>query len=112
MLGVVALSQIKQTYQQGRGLAIAGIAVGSAVVALLVVAMIAYSQRRITSPMIGALILRYPVGGRNGSDWRCMPAARPFAAITRAILRLASSSISSPSITAPRAPPAAEVCHS
>lgn len=34
ILGIVALSQIKQTGQQGRGLAIAGIAVGGAFVAL------------------------------------------------------------------------------
>ncbi len=40
---------------------------------------------------------------------RAMPAARPLAETTRAILRLASSIISSPSITAPRAPPAADV---
>ena len=40
---------------------------------------------------------------------RVMPAARPLPATTRAILRLASSIISSPSITAPRAPPASEV---
>src|SRR4051794_8037301 len=37
------------------------------------------------------------------------PAARPFAATTSAILREASSIISSPSITAPRWPPAADV---
>lgn len=34
ILGVVALNQIKQTGQQGRGLAIAGIAVGASVIAL------------------------------------------------------------------------------
>ena len=40
---------------------------------------------------------------------RCMPAARPLPEITRAILRDASSIISSPSMTAPRAPPCSEV---
>lgn len=40
---------------------------------------------------------------------RFIPAARPFSAMTTAIFALASSIISSPSITAPRAPPAAEV---
>ena len=38
-----------------------------------------------------------------------MPAARPLAAITRAILREASSIISSPSMADPLAPPASEV---
>nr|WP_274521138.1 DUF4190 domain-containing protein [Rhodococcus sp. 311R] len=45
ILGIVALNQIKQTGQQGRGLAIAGIAVGAAFLAIfaviLVVALIA-----------------------------------------------------------------------
>src|SRR5215467_6791561 len=40
------------------------------------------------------------VGGVN-DDVRVIPAARPFPAITNAILRDASSIISSPSITAP-----------
>ena len=40
---------------------------------------------------------------------RAMAAARPLPAITSAILRDASSIISEPSITAPRAPPAADV---
>src|SRR5690606_41061998 len=43
---------------------------------------------------------------------RVMPAARPLLAITSAILREASSIISSPSIAAPRLPPSAEVYHS
>jgi hypothetical protein len=38
-----------------------------------------------------------------------MPAARPLAEITSAILREASSIISSPSMTAPLAPPFSEV---
>ena len=37
VLGAVALSQIKRTNQQGRGLAIAGIAVGSVTTAVLLV---------------------------------------------------------------------------
>jgi hypothetical protein len=41
VLGVVALSQIKRTNQQGRGLAIAGIAVGATAVVLLVIFVIA-----------------------------------------------------------------------
>ncbi|ORV99069.1 DUF4190 domain-containing protein [Mycobacterium kyorinense] len=40
VLGVVALNQIKHTHQQGRGLAIADIAVGAATFALLVMAII------------------------------------------------------------------------
>ena len=39
VLGIVALNQIKQTNQEGRGMAIAGIAVGAA--ALVVLAVIA-----------------------------------------------------------------------
>jgi hypothetical protein len=42
VLGVVALSQIKRTNQQGRGLAIAGIAVGATAAVLLVIFMIAF----------------------------------------------------------------------
>ncbi|MBV8292703.1 MAG: DUF4190 domain-containing protein, partial [Mycobacterium sp.] len=41
VLGVVALSQIKRTNQQGRGLAIAGIAVGATAAVLLVMIVIA-----------------------------------------------------------------------
>jgi Domain of unknown function (DUF4190) len=37
VLGAVALSQIKRTHQQGRGLAIAGIAVGASAAVLLVI---------------------------------------------------------------------------
>src|ERR1022692_1914683 len=49
--------------------------------------------------------------GCGGSNFvvRCMPAARPLPAITRAILREASSIISSPSMADPLAPPASEV---
>ena len=48
-------------------------------------------------------------GGVN-DDERDIPAARPLPAITSAILRLASSIISSPSIAEPRFPPAGLVC--
>jgi hypothetical protein len=52
-----------------------------------------------------------PCGGSN-AEVRRMPAARPLPAITRAILRDASSIISSPSMAAPFAPPASEVYQS
>ena len=52
VLSIVALNQIKQTYQQGRGLAIAGIAVGSAVVTLALVGMVVFTAA-LHSPMIG-----------------------------------------------------------
>lgn len=41
VLGIVALNQIKRTNQQGRGLAIAGIAVGATAAVLLVIFMVA-----------------------------------------------------------------------
>src|SRR6185312_5643198 len=47
-------------------------------------------------------------GGSN-FEVRRIPAARPLAAMTRAILREASSIISSPSMAEPLAPPASEV---
>src|ERR1700730_10367645 len=51
-----------------------------------------------------------PAGcGGSNLEVRCMPAARPLAATTRAILREASSIISSPSMADPLAPPASEV---
>ena len=40
ILGIVALNQIKQTGQQGRGLAIAGIAVGAAFLAIFAVILV------------------------------------------------------------------------
>ncbi len=43
---------------------------------------------------------------------RCIPPARPLPAMTSAILRLASSIISSPIMAAPRLPPASDVYHS
>ena len=42
VLGVVALNQIKQTGQDGRGLALAGIIVGAAVIALAVIGIVLY----------------------------------------------------------------------
>lgn len=58
------------------------------------------------APGVGGLT--QPSGGVQTS-WRSMPAARPLAEITSAILREASSIISSPSMTAPLAPPCSEV---
>ena len=55
--------------------------------------------------------LRYSLGGAHLSV-RCIPAARPLAEITSAILRDASSIISSPIIADPFFPPASEVNHS
>ena len=42
VLGIVALSQIKRTQQQGRGLAIAGISVGGGAIALTVIALVVF----------------------------------------------------------------------
>ena len=60
----------------------------------------------------GLLALHAPLSGGVKDDVRAIPAARPLPAMTSAILREASSIISSPSIAAPLAPPAAEVYHS
>ena len=84
--------------------------VGSVTATLLLLIMIAVPAA--LQPHASGADRRHPVGGTNRRTSRSIPAARPFAAITSAILRLASSSISSPSIAAPRAPPAADVCHS
>lgn len=43
VLGIVALNQIKQTGQEGRGLAIGGISVGGAVLAIALIVMVAAS---------------------------------------------------------------------
>lgn len=51
VLGAVALNQIKRTGQQGRGLAIAGIAVGATAAALLVIFVIAF-MAAFTSPSL------------------------------------------------------------
>ena len=42
VLGVIALNQLKQTGQDGRGLALAGIIVGAAVIALAVIGIVLY----------------------------------------------------------------------
>jgi hypothetical protein len=42
VLGVVALNQIKQTGQQGRGLALAGIIVGTVLVVLTIIVIVVY----------------------------------------------------------------------
>jgi hypothetical protein len=49
-MGGVALSQIKRTNQPGRGMAIAGIAIGSATVALIVLAGILFAAAMFRSP--------------------------------------------------------------
>lgn len=51
VLGGIALSQIKQTGQQGRGMAIAGIAIGGATTALIVVGMMIFAAAMFHSPM-------------------------------------------------------------
>jgi hypothetical protein len=51
VLGGIALNQIKQRGQQGRGLAIAGIAIGSATAALLVLLMVVVAAAAFHSPM-------------------------------------------------------------
>jgi Na+/H+-dicarboxylate symporter len=51
VLGAVALNQIKRTGQQGRGLAIAGIAIGTTAAALLVIFVIAF-MAAFTSPSL------------------------------------------------------------
>ncbi len=60
----------------------------------------------------GASELHRQASGGWKEAVRRMPAARPLPATTSAILRLASSIISSPSIAEPFVPPASEVCHS
>jgi hypothetical protein len=52
VLGAVALNQIKRTHQQGRGLAIAGIAVGSVTAALLLLIMIGLTTWAVHSPTV------------------------------------------------------------
>ena len=55
MLGGIALNQINQRGQQGRGLAIAGIAIGSVTSALLVLVISIVAAAAFHSPMfIGA----------------------------------------------------------
>ncbi|MDT5230687.1 MAG: hypothetical protein QOI39_1187 [Mycobacterium sp.] len=51
VLGGIALNQIKQRGQQGRGLAIAGIAIGSGTAALLVLVLVIVAAAAFHSPM-------------------------------------------------------------
>lgn len=51
VMGGIALSQIKRSGQQGRGMAIAGIAIGSATTALIVLGMIIFAAAMFHSPM-------------------------------------------------------------
>jgi len=53
VMGGIALNQIKQSGQQGRGLAIAGIAIGAATAVLLMLAMIVVIAAALHSPMFG-----------------------------------------------------------
>jgi hypothetical protein len=52
VLGIVALNQIKRTHQQGRGLAIAGIAVGATALVLLALVVITFLASRFNSPFL------------------------------------------------------------
>jgi hypothetical protein len=53
VMGGIALNQIKQRGQQGRGLAIAGIAIGAGTAALLVLVMVIVAAAAFHSPMFG-----------------------------------------------------------
>ena len=66
---------------------------------------------RVRRPVPSCRVSGQLSGGSN-FDVRSMPAARPFAEMTSAILRDASSIISSPSIAEPFLPPASDVDHS
>ncbi|OBK35930.1 hypothetical protein A5658_07105 [Mycobacterium sp. 1245111.1] len=55
VLGGIALGQIKQRGQQGRGMAIAGIAIGSATAALLVLFMVVAAAAAFHAPMFGVV---------------------------------------------------------
>jgi Domain of unknown function (DUF4190) len=55
VMGGIALSQIKQRGQQGRGLAIAGIAIGAGTAALLVLVMVVVAAAAFHSPMFGVV---------------------------------------------------------
>jgi uncharacterized membrane protein len=50
VLGVVGLNQIKQTHQQGRGLAIAGIVIGGVALVLLALVAIAVMASMVNPP--------------------------------------------------------------
>jgi hypothetical protein len=53
VMGAIALNQIKQRGQQGRGLAIAGIAIGAGTAALLVLVMVIVAAAAFHPPMFG-----------------------------------------------------------
>jgi hypothetical protein len=53
VMGGIALNQIKQRGQQGRGLAIAGIAIGAGTAALLVLIMVIVAAAAFHAPMFG-----------------------------------------------------------
>jgi hypothetical protein len=53
VMGGIALNQIKQRGQQGRGLAIAGISIGAGTAALLVLVMVIVAAAAFHSPMFG-----------------------------------------------------------
>jgi hypothetical protein len=53
VMGGIALNQIKQRGQQGRGLAIAGIAIGAGTAALLVLVMVIVAAAAFHPPMFG-----------------------------------------------------------
>lgn len=53
IMGGIALGQIRQRGQQGRGMAIAGIAIGSATAALLVLFMVIAAAAAFHAPMFG-----------------------------------------------------------
>ena len=152
ILGVIARRQIRQTGEDGDGLALAGIIVGGVVTALFVLmftqmlnvnsggtcsSSCSGSSRSPRSPraapsgpehsparrrrggsrcsgsrrVVVSARGAHSSGGVN-DDVRSMPAARPLPAMTSAILRLASSIISSPSIAEPFLPPASDVAQS
>ncbi|WP_343708930.1 DUF4190 domain-containing protein [Mycobacterium sp.] len=52
VLGGIALGQIKRSGQQGRGMAIAGVAIGSATAALLVLIMVIVTAAALHSPTV------------------------------------------------------------
>ena len=112
IMGHVARKQIRERGEDGDGMALTGVIVGWIVFALSVIGTWRLSSSLVLARSNRQRLRAEPVltltGGRSVVV-RVRPAARPFAAITSAILRDASSIISSPSITAPSLPPASEV---
>ncbi len=119
ILGIVARKQIRQTGEDGDGLALAGIIVGGDRHRDVRAADHRSSGSSRSPRLTAAARLRTArrIQGAHSSggvkdDVRSMPAARPLPAMTSAILRLASSIISSPSIAEPFLPPASDVAQS